>query len=434
MFWSSDGQKIGSYTANSDVHPYDGEIEAFFTRNGFDGATRHACDEYARVRFPGSAAKPAATQGYCSYTLNISDEYLLQFRPEAFKLDMDTCRQVKSIYGEFAPTTRYLGEVGGVSLHQPVPNANVKSSTVMYVYLHQRIRGIPLSEFRKRNKSRRPDEDKKMFKRRLMSGLAKVFALGFRARQAAQEMKRIPPAGRPPMAKGTIGGSMRWRLNLLGGLPDKDLLTHVSEAQAQLGIVEASSWCLTHGDLLPGNMMVDAETGHLTGLVDWAEAEWLPFGMALYGVEEALGEDVASAGAGGFEYCDDHEQLRRLFWDRVLAFVRRDGGEIRPREAEAARRLGILLWRGIAFDDGKMDRVVESGRDDSEIHKLRLFLAAPSVEVCSSKRFHWSELLVSLRLCVGKGHAFRHGGRGCCCFGRESDETEQDPGPIGRRK
>lgn len=416
MFWSSDDQKTGSYAASSDIHPYDEEIEAFFTRNGFDGATRDACDEYARVRFPGSAAKPAATQGYCSYTLNISDEYLLQFRPEAFKLDTDTCMEVKSIYGKFAPTTRYLGQVGGVPLQQ-VPDANVRSSAMMHVYLHQRIRGIPLSEFRKRNKSCRPDEDK-MFKRRLMSGLAKVFALGFRARQASQEMKRILPAG--TMAKGTIGKSMRWRLNLLSGLPDKDLLTHVSKAQAQLDIVEASSWCLTHGDLLPGNMMVDAKTGHLTGLIDWAEVEWLPFGMALYGVEEVLGEDMPSA-AGGFEYYDDHEELRQLFWDEFLASVRRDGEEIQLREAEAARKLGILLWRGIAFDDGKMDRVVESGRDDSEIHKLRLFLEAPSVVVCSNKKCHWSESLISLWACVRR--VFWHGGRGCC-FGSESDETD----------
>ncbi|UKZ88255.1 uncharacterized protein TrAFT101_004015 [Trichoderma asperellum] len=257
-----------------------------------------------------------------------------------------------------------------------------------------------------------------MFKRRLMSGLAKVFALGFRARQASQEMKRILPAG--TMAKGTIGKSMRWRLNLLSGLPDKDLLTHVSEAQAQLDIVEASSWCLTHGDLLPGNMMVDAKTGHLTGLIDWAEVEWLPFGMALYGVEEVLGEDMPSA-AGGFEYYDDHEELRQLFWDEFLASVRRDGEEIQLREAEAARKLGILLWRGIAFDDGKMDRVVESGRDDSEIHKLRLFLEAPSVVVCSNKKCHWSESLISLWACVRR--VFWHGGRGCC-FGSESDETD----------
>lgn len=422
MFWSSDDQKTGSYTANSDIHPYDEEIESFFIRNGFDGATRDACDEYARVRFPGSAAKPAVTQGYCSYTLNISDEYLLQFRPEAFMLDIDTCSEVKSVYGDFAPTTIYLGEVEGISLQQ-APDANIRSSAMMNVYQHQRIRGVPLSEFRKRKKGCRAGDDK-IFKRRLMSGLAKVFALGFRGRQPSQEMKGILPAS--TMAKGKIGESMRWRLTLLKGLPEKDLITHVSEAQAQLEMVAASSWCLTHGDLLPGNMMVDAETGHLTGLIDWAEAEWLPFGMALYGIEEVLGEDMHfPTGGFKFKYYDDHEELRRLFWDEFLSLIRRDGREIQLREveaeAEAARKLGILLWRGIAFDDGKIDRVVETGRDDSEIHKLRLFLEAPGVIDCSNKRLTWSDSLVSLWLCIRK--VLWHGGRGSC-FGSGSDETE----------
>ncbi|KAM0454513.1 hypothetical protein ACHAO4_004317 [Trichoderma viride] len=428
MFWTSDDQKAGSYTANSNIHPYDEEIEAFFIRNGFDGATRDACDEYARVRFPGSAAKPAATQGYCSYTLNISDDYLVQFRPEAFMLDIGTCREVKSIYGEFAPATTYLGEVEGVSLQQ-VPGADAKPSAMMHVYLHQRIRGIPLSEFRERRKGCQAD-DEKIFKRRLMSGLAKVFALGFRGRQPSRGIEGMLPSG--SITKGRVGGSIRWRLNLLNGLPEKDLLAHVSEAQAQLDLVEASSWGLTHGDLLPGNMMVDAETGHLTGLIDWAEAEWLPFGMALYGVEEVLGEDRPCS-EGGFRYYDDHEELRRLFWGEFLSFIRQDGMKSDHilgllREAEAARKLGILLWRGIAFDDGKMDRVVEAGRDGSEIQKLRLFLEAPSVGDCLKKRMYWSDLLISLWLCV-KG-ALWHGGS---CFGGESDGA-QDLATIARRK
>jgi hypothetical protein len=429
MFWSSDDQKAGSYTANSNIYSHDEEIEAFFIRNDFDGATRDVCDEYARVRFPGSAAEPAATQGYCSYTLNISDEYLLQFRPEAFMLDIDTCRRVKSIYGELAPATTYLGEVEGVSL-QRVPDADVKPSAMMHVYLHQRIRGVTLSEFRKMKKGCRADDDK-MFKRRLMGGLAKVFALGFRGRQPSRGMEEMLPAG--AMTKGRIGESMRWRLNLLNGLPEKDLLAHVSEAQAQLDMVEASNWCVTHGDLLPGNMMVDAETGHLTGLIDWTEAEWLPFGMALYGVEEVLGEDRPCS-EGGFRYYDDHEELRRLFWDEFLSFIGRDGitSDYRLgllREAEAARKLGILLWRGIAFDDGKMDRVVEVGRDDSEIQKLRLFLEVPSVLDCLKKRIHWRDSLISLWLCIGR--VLWRGGRSC--FGGESNEA-QDPETVERRK
>ncbi|KAL7935992.1 hypothetical protein V8C35DRAFT_246734 [Trichoderma chlorosporum] len=378
MVWGS-SEKAGSRTADCEIHLNDQDIEAFFIRNGFDVRSRDACDEYARQRFPGLEASPTSTQGYCSYTLNLSKEYLLQFRPEAFMLDIDTCNEVKAVYGRFAPTTTYLGKIQGSAL----PSSDV-GSPAMHVYLHKRIPGIPLSEFRRRRKMNGGLEaDDKIFKRRLMRGLAKVFALGFRGRQPLGDVAMLAGG----ISKGKIGESMRWRLGLLKGLAEQDLRRHVSEAQSQLDSVEASDWCLTHGDVLPGNMMVDAKTGRLTGLIDWAEAEWLPFGMALYGVEEVLGEHVPSE---GFRYYDDHEELRRVFWSKFLALTGRNA--IQPRQAEAARRLGILLWRGIAFDDGKIDRVVEAGRDDSEIQKLRLFLEAPSVEEASNKARHMNIL------------------------------------------
>ncbi|KAL7909522.1 hypothetical protein GGI35DRAFT_385348 [Trichoderma velutinum] len=366
MVWGS-SEKAASRTADSEIYLSDQDIEAFFVRNGFDARTRDACDEYAHDRFPGLEATPTATQGYCSYTLNLSKDYLLQFRPEAFMLDIDLCSEVKAIYGKYAPTTTYLGQVQGITIQHPDSNGG---SPAMHVYLHKRIPGIPLSEFRTRRKTNGREVDDKILMRRLMRGLAKVFAMGFRGRQPLGDVVMLAGS----ISKGKIGESMRWRLGLLNGLPDEDLLRHVSEAQSQLDSTEASDWCLTHGDVLPGNMMVDAKTGRLTGLIDWAEAEWLPFGMALYGVEEVLGEHVPSE---GFRYYHDHEELRQVFWNKFLSLTRREA--IQLRQVEAARKLGILLWRGIAFDDGKIDRVVEAGRDDSEIQKLRLFLEAPGV-------------------------------------------------------
>ncbi|KAL6858419.1 hypothetical protein J3F83DRAFT_357958 [Trichoderma novae-zelandiae] len=385
MAWGST-DKAGSYTANAETHPDDGEdIEAFFARNGFEGKTREACDEYARVRFPAVEATPSQTQGYCSYTLNLRSDHLLQFRPEAFMLDMDTCKEVKAIYGRYAPTTTYLGEVQGTPLQNLDGNVG---SLVMHVYLHQRIAGIPLSEFRRRRRNKRKGREEeaedKIYKRRLMRGLAKVFALGFRARRPLGE----------DVPKGRIGESMQWRLDLLNGLPleDADLQTHVSEARSQFHSMKTSDWCLTHGDLLPANILVSPTTGRLTGLIDWAEAEWLPFGMALYGIEEVLGEHAVAS--QGLEYYADHRELRHLFWNTFLSLTsQRQVGTSQVATVEAARKLGILFWRGIAFDDGRMDRVVEEGRDDGEMQKLRLFLEAPGISEGSGrvhdKRVFW---------------------------------------------
>ncbi|PTB64382.1 hypothetical protein BBK36DRAFT_1161436 [Trichoderma citrinoviride] len=378
MAWGST-EKASSYTANAEIRPDDDEdIEAFFTRNGFDGKTREACDEYARMRFPGVEATPSPTQGYCSYTLSLSKDYLLQFRPVAFMLDMNTCREAKAIYGRYAPTTTYLGEVQGIPSQDRDGHV---SPPMMHVYLHKRIPGIPLSEFRRRRKDgmkgREAEAEDRIYKRRLMRGLAKVFALGFRARQPFKEC----------ISKGRIGESMQWRLSLLNGLPseDADLQRHVSEAQSQFHGIQASDWCLTHGDLLPANILVHPKTGRLTGLIDWAEAEWLPFGMALYGIEEMLGETVVPS-SQGFRYYADHRELRHLFWCEFLALTgQRRMSAVQVQRVEAARKLGILFWRGIAFDDGRMDRVVEEGRDEEELQKLRLFLRAPGVSEGSGR-------------------------------------------------
>jgi Ser/Thr protein kinase RdoA (MazF antagonist) len=67
---------------------------------------------------------------------------------------------------------------------------------------------------------------------------------------------------------------------------------------------------LSHGDLCEMNLLVDAATGRLTGVIDWAEARILPFGFSLYGVENLLGYMDAE----GWYYYDTAQELRELFW------------------------------------------------------------------------------------------------------------------------
>jgi len=127
-------------------------------------------------------------------------------------------------------------------------------------------------------------------------------------------------------------------------------------------------WVLTHGDLVPGNIMLSPSSGHLTGLVDWAEAEVLPFGLCLYGLEEILGEMTES----GWRYHPEAKRLTEVFW----AQLRKGIGDVKRKrmKIESARKAGILLWWGIAWDDGRIDRVVEDGRDGVEVARLDAFL------------------------------------------------------------
>lgn len=121
--------------------------------------------------------------------------------------------------------------------------------------------------------------------------------------------------------------------------------------------------------------MVDSANGELQGLVDWAEAERLPFGICFYGLEEILGE----MSPRGFRYCSDASELREVFWTELVKCIPELRNDATLRAVKLSRDLGVLLWYGIAFDNGNIDRVVQEGRDVEEIQKLDAFLS-PSME------------------------------------------------------
>lgn len=73
-------------------------------------------------------------------------------------------------------------------------------------------------------------------------------------------------------------------------------------------------YVVTHGDLCELNILVDPKTGHITGIVDWAEVRVLPFGFALWAVENILG----FMNAEGWHYYDNQDELRALFWAMFL--------------------------------------------------------------------------------------------------------------------
>ncbi|KAL3964575.1 protein kinase-like protein [Purpureocillium lilacinum] len=335
-------------------------IAAFFCRNGLCPSTAEACDAYARMRFPIADIKRTSIQGYCSYTLCVSGDRLLQFRPEPHELNMDICRNARAVFGALVPMTMHLGSLQGI-VRSDMGGA---AAPRLHVYLQEKLPGISLAHVKEQTIEQR---------RRLVEDLAEVFATSY--------LHSRPPDEISSVLRGRVGASLAWRLQLLQGLHDDQLSHHVATATQHLDTIAALPWCLTHGDLVPSNVLVDPASGRLTGLVDWAEGEWLPLGLGLYGLEELLGRDVPGR---GYEYFDDHKELRGRFWERFMALagscdVGGDGFPLRWRREEVAlsRKLGILLWRGIAFDDGRIDRVVEAGRDDAEIRKLRLFLEVP---------------------------------------------------------
>ncbi|KAI7217497.1 hypothetical protein KC333_g4194 [Hortaea werneckii] len=140
---------------------------------------------------------------------------------------------------------------------------------------------------------------------------------------------------------------------------------------------------LNHGDLLPSNLLVDPSSRTIKGYIDCAEAEVLPSGICLYGLEHILGyvEDADDSGKRAkpqFVYYEQAEELRRIFWEefeQLVPAVKRT--DVR-KALDLSRDVGILLWKAFAWDDGAIDRVVNLKDDLEEVACLEAWLTLDS--------------------------------------------------------
>ncbi|KAK0753411.1 hypothetical protein B0T18DRAFT_385473 [Schizothecium vesticola] len=314
--------------------------------------TRARCLVYARRMYPHEDIHEVSPQGFCSYTLRLGQHSILQFRPESHPIDLDIAAFARHIFGDLVPSIQLL------PAPSPLP--------LLHIYLMPRLPGLSLAQ------THQPPSPS------LLLSLARFFALAW-----SSPSPRSPP---PPNRR--IGSSLRPRLSQLHALLPPRFRPVAARTLASLADIEALPWVLTHGDLIPSNIMVTSSGNgdgapRLTGILDWAEAEYLPLGVGLYGVEEFLGESRGGDGGGGkyppagstFGYFGCAAALRAVFWAELEAAVpllAADGGF--RESVERARVLGLLLWHGFAFDGGRLDRVVCEGRDDEEIQRLDVML------------------------------------------------------------
>jgi hypothetical protein len=332
----------------------DPDVQAFLGRCGLSQETPDQCLAFAKTWFTDRDIRQAPFQGFCSYTLFVGVDPIVQFRPPNYRLDLLICSEAHNIFPRNAPRTEYLGTL---SVHGTWSQA-AEDGGQLFAYTLSRIPGISLGQFRLNS----GQKDTSKCRGRLISDFARHLAEAWGERMTSDGSIR----------RGKVGSSLPWRVRaMLVGLPSR-FSSPVAEVLAWLPEILALPWVLTHGDLVPANIMVDPETAALCGLVDWAEAEWLPFGVGLYGLEELLGEHSVSE---GFLYYHDAASLRERFWDELVEAVPKLAEDpVFSYTVRMAHTLGILLWHGIAFDDGKLSRVVQRGRDNDEIQKLKVLI------------------------------------------------------------
>lgn len=128
---------------------------------------------------------------------------------------------------------------------------------------------------------------------------------------------------------------------------------------------------LSHGDLNVMNLLVNPKTGNITGVVDWAESRILPFGFALYGLENLLGWMDSE----GWHYYDRYRELESLFWqtfrEEAHNFSDADLYLIR-----AARMAGLFYHYGFNFDTKGVVQSVRMDQPDGSLAYLDAFCAA----------------------------------------------------------
>jgi hypothetical protein len=129
--------------------------------------------------------------------------------------------------------------------------------------------------------------------------------------------------------------------------PSATLQIYARQSIAALDEIAELPWVLTHDDLSNMNLLVDVTTGHLQGVIDWADAGVWPFGVALWGVESILGYTCPD----GWIWLDDGAQSARFLFSTTLQkSLDLSAGEIAL--VEKARILGLLLRYGFVWRNG----------------------------------------------------------------------------------
>jgi hypothetical protein len=176
-------------------------------------------------------------------------------------------------------------------------------------------------------------------------------------------------------------------MNRLGGpsgycladLQEKlDILSHrlpsrftgvISKLHEELPVIFAPTYplVLNHGDLCEMNIIVNPVIGGITGVVDWAEAKILPFGMSLWGLQNMLGVMNST----GWHYYENSSKLEALFWDifhKSVGMISNDD----IRAIKTAEQVGLVIRYGFTWEDGAFERAVTE--KDSSIRYLDAFL------------------------------------------------------------
>ncbi|KAI1454090.1 hypothetical protein F4805DRAFT_337351 [Annulohypoxylon moriforme] len=323
------------------VYTLDSAIDSFFSEAGVS-SSRIQCDEIARQRY-GGEIRPVNIQGVTSYTViaGPSDNKIIQFREQTALLDMGMLALAKDIHKDVVASCCELGWVGN-------PNGSQ-----LAIYEMDRLPGENYITIRSSL-----THDQRL---NTVHSLASFFAQSWkRDMQGDSNLVDMP----------TISAECHARFEYLAGTLPERFQPSIAETQAALPTLLNGCYpvVLTHSDLNEMNILVDPDSGKITGVVDWTGASIQPFGFTLYALENALG----SMGPKGWKWFDDMNDLRNAFW---TAFREQTGlSEPQTTLIKLAEKAGILIRYGIAYDSGFSGMIGVRDPNDEDFRYLDALL------------------------------------------------------------
>jgi len=313
----------------------DAEIEAFFTKTS---ATRVACHARA-AELAGGNIVPVQVQGACSYSVYAGPdlEYVVQFRLASLALNLEVTSQAAEIYGPFAPSVSFEGTMGK------------GEKEPLHAYVMSRVRGITHLDFILKKGYPEDSPDNIRWRKNLIGDVARYVFRGslletipwlIMRRFMALSWNRPQPA--TPDYRSSLRQAYLRDLQLLHTALPPQFQPIVQTCIDSLDSIMALPLVLLHKDFGSFNIMVDEDTFHLVGVIDWAEAEVCPFGLNLHSLQELTGKLHMR---NGWTRYIDYDALQDIFW---RTFEEEVGGlsHEKWRAAKMARVLGLLLSSG----------------------------------------------------------------------------------------
>ncbi|KAK3984419.1 hypothetical protein QBC44DRAFT_301382 [Cladorrhinum sp. PSN332] len=267
---------------------------------------------------------------------------------------LETSALAKTVFGDFAPDVTFKGQIGDDHV-----DAGICQKEPLLIYVMTRMRGISQLDFLLAYDEPENSPEWFQWRKTFMADLARFFSLAWKSPQTAAVH---------PTFKNDLGLGYKKDMELLlTSLPER-FHAIIQETIDFIPAIVDLPLVLLHKDFGACSILVDSDSCHLAGVIDWAEAAVGPFGLNLYSLRDFMGKLHLRNGHIRYE---NYGSLEDTFWKTL----RSEAPDMSDRQAEtvkAASNLGQLLSRGFTSRLANMPPPVPIRDDENGRYNLMI--------------------------------------------------------------